>query len=156
MKTIKAIWYKSWRLMGLPYALHNWLLATGTRIVELVSAAGMLGYALVFAANGARLTTLPLYYKFAALPHWAVVGTFLLLGALQLVLLPFKSPRSNVLSGFLLVVSSLVWFLVLAAFDAARPPANTGMVFPTIMSVLCMLAGSRLVDLSRPKTKTQR
>lgn len=151
MKTIKAIWYKSWRLMGLPYALHNWLLQTATRVVEFTSAAGLLGYALVFAANGQHLITLPLYYKFTALPQPVVVVVFVSLGLAQLALMPFKSDRSNVLSGFMLVLSSLVWFLVLAAFDAARPPANTGMVFPTIMAFLCAVAGSRLIDLSKKK-----
>ena len=151
MKTIKTIWFKSYRWLGIPYALHNWLLQTATRVVEFTSAAGLLGYAMVFAANGQRLTTLPLYYKFAALPQPVVVGVFVSLGLAQLALMPFKSDRSNVLSGFVLVVSSLVWFLVLAAFDAARPPANTGMVFPTIMAFLCAAAGSRLIDLSKKK-----
>lgn len=148
---LRRIVFHSKRWLGLPYRLHNWLLQTATRVITFTSAAGMLGYSLVFSLNGARLTSLPLYYKFAALPQPVVAGVFVSLGLAQLALMPFKSDRSNVLSGFMLVLSSLVWFLVLAAFDAARPPANTGMVFPTIMAFLCAVAGSRLIDLSKKK-----
>lgn len=146
---LRRIVFHSKRWLGLPYRLHNWLLQTATRVITFTSAAGMLGYSLVFSLNGARLTSLPLYYKFAALPQPVVAGVFVALGVAQLVLMVWDSPRGNILGGFVLVVSALVWMLVLAAFDAARPPANTGMVFPAIMAFLCATAGSRLIDISK-------
>lgn len=146
---LTSVLFHSKRWLGVPYRLHNWLFETGTRAVALISAAGMLGYAAVFIANGQRLTSLPLYYKFAATPHWVIVAVFLTVGIAQLLLLPTHSPRRNIISGFFLVVSALVWCLVFAAFDAARPPANTGMVFSIIMAVCCALAGLRLTDISK-------
>lgn len=151
MESLRKLWNKPWRATSLPFRLRNWLLETATRVIECVSGLAMLGYAAVFQANGQKLVATELYYKFATLPLWAVVSVFVTLGAGQLLLIPWKTPRGCVLSGFVLVVSALVWFLVFAAFEASPVPANTGVIFPSIMAFLCAASGSRLIDLNKPK-----
>lgn len=151
MEALKKIWNKPWKATSLPYRLRNWLLETATRVIEFVSGMAMLGYAAVFAKNGEKLVTTELYYKFAAVPLWAAVSVFAVLGLAQLSLMPLKTPRSNVLSGFALVVSASVWLLTFAAFEASPVPANTGVVFPAIMAFLCAISGSRLIDLNKIK-----
>lgn len=151
MNYLKSIWNKPWRATSLPYRFRNWLLETATRVIECVSGLAMLGYAAVFRVNGQKLVATELYYKFATLPLWAVVSVFVTLGVGQLALMPVKSARGHVLSGFVLVVSASVWFLVFVAFEASPVPANTGVVFPSIMAFLCAASGSRLIDLNKPK-----
>lgn len=151
MESLRKLWNKPWRATSLPFRLRNWLLETATRVIECVSGLAMLGYAAVFQANGQKLVATELYYKFATLPLWAVVSVFVMLGAGQLLLMPLKTARGCVLSGFVLVVSALVWFLVFAAFETSPVPANTGVIFPSIMAFLCAASGSRLIDLNKPK-----
>ena len=74
----------------------------------------------------------------------AVAG--LLLVPLLLVLLPSETPRSNVLSGFLLVGSALLWSVVSVGFWYTYPPLNTAMVVYPVLAVVSWWAGVLLID----------
>ena len=109
------------------------------------------GHAAGFSKNGEKPVKNEPDYQFAALPLLAAVSGVAGLGVAPPVLMPLKTPRSNVLSGFALVVSASVWLLTFAAFEASPVPANTGVVFPAIMAFLCAISGSRLIDLNKIK-----
>ena len=60
----------------------------------------------------------------------------------------YKSDRSNIISGWLLILGGNIWFLISVAFLAPYPPLNTGMILPPLMSFVCVLAGKNLMDYS--------
>ena len=138
-----------WRF--LPERLQGWLFGTATRAVECVSALGLIGFALVFAFDDDLLHKYPIYAKFKELPEWGIVSSLLLIGLLQLWAMAYRSRRSNILSGYMLLLASGAWFMIFIAFSASYPPANTGMVLPSVLSFVCGLAGKNLIDFTRRK-----
>lgn len=136
-----------WRF--LPRRLQEWLFSTGTRAVELISGCGLLGFAVAFANHSELLTRYPIYHKFAAVPPVLVIGTLAMVGLVQLLLMCWHSPRTNVLSGFVLLLGGSLWFLIFSAFSANYPPLNPSMILPLLLALVCSLAGKNLIDYSR-------
>ena len=146
-KTVMYLkWILDWRF--LPFRFQMWLFGTATRIVEFLSAAGLLGFAIVFMCDQDRLYDYPIYYKFKALPEAWVVGILLFAALAQGAAMLYKSDRSNIISGWLLILGGNIWFLISVAFLAPYPPLNTGMILPPLMSFVCVLAGKNLMDYS--------
>lgn len=127
--------------------LNNWLFATGIRVLECISGLGLLGYAFVFMIGGEKmLLSYPIYYKFKELNITVVILTFAVVGGLQMwAMLTQPSNRRQVLGGFVLIISSLVWGLVFGAYYSVTPPINTGLVFSGILSLLCVIGGNNLI-----------
>ncbi|UOP05357.1 hypothetical protein [Conchiformibius kuhniae] len=156
MKTKALYWWNyllGWRF--LPRRLQDWLFGTGTRAVELISGLGLLGFALAFANHAALLTRYPIYHKFATAPPALTVSVLAAVGLAQLLLMVWHSPRANILSGFVLLVGGVLWFLIFAAFSANYPPFNPSMALPFILAAVCSLAGKNLIDYSRLQIRTQ-
>lgn len=133
-------WLFGWRF--LPSRFQLWLFGTGTRILELISGVGLLGYGLAFWVAPDEIYRWKMYYKFEDIPEHYMIAVFLSVGLLQLVSMWWQSVRGNVLSAYTLLVSGLVWFLVSVAFWSAYPPVHTGMVLPPLLAGLCLLAGN--------------
>ena len=98
---LNKIW--NWRLL-LDY-FQRWLFDTGTRSVELLSSLWLIGFALVFWFDDGAMNVLPTYYKFQAVPEPVLIATLLLLGGSQFWAMTQRSCRSDILGGFLLLVS---------------------------------------------------
>ena len=146
-KTVMYLkWILDWRF--LPFRFQMWLFGTATRIVEFLSAAGLLGFAIVFMCDQDKLYDYPIYYKFKTLPEAWVVGILLFAALAQGAAMLYKSARSNIISGWLLILGGNIWFLISVAFLAPYPPLNTGMILPPLMSFVCVLAGKNLMDYS--------
>ena len=146
-KTVMYLkWILDWRF--LPFRFQMWLFGTATRIVEFLSAAGLLGFAIVFMCDQDKLYDYPIYYKFKTLPEAWVVGILLFAALAQGAAMLYKSDCSNIISGWLLILGGNIWFLISVAFLAPYPPLNTGMILPPLMSFVCVLAGKNLMDYS--------
>lgn len=144
MLSIKAI--LDWRF--LPAKFQNWLFNRATNVVEFVNVAALLGVALVLLVDKGALYAIHAYHKFQSLPEPAIIATLVGCALLQLLPLVLKGLRKSALSGYALLLSGLVWFLVAVAFYAGYPPLNFGMVFAPIFSFICVLAGRNLIVFS--------
>ncbi len=143
----KSIFYLkrvfNWQFM--PYRYHHFLFGSCTKSVETISGLGLLGFAFVFWLDGSRLVQYPIYIKFQHAPLWLIIALFGVVGLAQVVALWWDSARSNIISGYLLIMAAMLWFMTGVAFGSGYPPANTGMVFPPLMAVACTLVGHNVV-----------
>ena len=143
LKWIK--WVFDWRF--LPAKFQHWLFSTGTRAVKFVNAFGLFGYAMVFFLYGKVLYQYKLYDKFDTAPPKVTATVMLVLAVLQIIPMVRKTDRSQIIGGYMLICSGLVWFLVAVAFGASYPPLSTGVVFPCVMALICPLAGDNLIKM---------
>lgn len=143
-----------WRF--LPVRFQKWLFSTGTRVVEFASGLSMIGYAAVFAFSPVDIYEWPIYYKFKSIPESILIAVFGGIGLLQLAAMYWQTYRGNVLSGYVLLVAALIWFLTANAFWGAFPPAHTGMVIPPILAFLCLLAGNNSLKFLFSEDKFKR
>lgn len=143
LKWIK--WVFDWRF--LPAKFQRWLFSTGTRAVKFVNAFGLFGYAMVFFLHGEVLYQYKLYDKFDTAPPKVTATVMLVLAVLQIISMVGKTDRYQIIGGYLLICSGFVWFLVAVAFGASYPPLSTGVVFPSLLAVVCPLAGDNLIKL---------
>lgn len=137
----------------LPVRFQKWLFGTGTRVVEFASGLSMIGYAAVFAFSPVDIYNWPIYYKFKTIPESILIPVFGGIGLLQVAAMYWQTYKGNVFSGYLLLVSAFIWFLVSVAFFGAYPPAHTGMVIPPLLAFLCALAGNNTMKFLFMKGK---
>ena len=140
-------WVFDWRF--LPFKFQKWLFETGTRAVKFVNAASLMGFAMVLFGFGDVLYKYKLYDKFESIPPPISAAVMLVLAALQIVLMVGKTDRSQIVGGYMLICSGFVWFMVAVAFWASYPPLSTGVVFPSVMALICPLAGDNLIKLTK-------
>lgn len=138
-------WVFDWRF--LPFKFQKWLFETGTQAIKFVNAFGLLGYAVVLFGFGDVLYKYKLYDEFESVLHPISAAVMLVLAALQIVLMVGKTDRSQIVGGYLLICSGFVWFMVAVAFGASYPPLSTGVVFPSLLAIVCPLAGDNLIKL---------
>lgn len=143
LKWIK--WVFDWRF--LPAKFQRWLFSTGTRAVKFVNAFGLFGYAMVFFLYGKVLYQYKLYDKFDTASPKVTATVMLVLAVLQIISMVGKTDRYQIIGGYLLICSGFVWLLVAVAFGASYPPLSTGVVFPSLLAVVCPLAGDNLIKL---------
>lgn len=134
------------------YRFKMWLLR-GSRLIQLGSGLGFLGYALVFQVDGSILIAMPIYEKFKALHDYNLIWFFSVCGALQLGALFMRGIRGEAAAGYLLLLAALVWSLISGAFTAAYPPLNTGFVLPSVLTLMCVLTGTSMMEEVRRKQK---
>lgn len=135
-------------LLFLPDWARRWVFNTGTRALEGLNALMLLGWGAVIGWSDG-LTALPSYSRFAAMPQTLACLLFLAVGALLAGFLPSESPRSNVISGWLLLAAAMLWGLVTAGFWGGYPPLNTAMVVYPILAIVSWWAGILLIENSK-------
>lgn len=126
-----------------------WLFLRGTRVVEFINAAFLLGFVIPFLYNFDAVLALPSYRKFAVASSalwWILIGA---LGIAQIIAMAKKSNHSNQISGFILILSGWIWGLVAATFISSVPPLTSAPVIYTIVAVLCLAAGLYLIKCSK-------
>ena len=138
-------WVFDWRF--LPFKFQKWLFETGTRAVKFINSASLFGFAMVLFGFGDVLYKYKLYDKFESVPPPISAAVMMSLAILQMISMVCKTDRSQIIGGYMLICSGLVWFLVAVAFGASYPPLSTGVVFPLVMSLICPLAGDNLIKL---------
>lgn len=136
-------------LRFLPDKLQKWLFSTGTRVIEVLSALIMIGFVIVFLAGGHEVFDVDLYQKFL-LVHPVILSSVLSIVAIaQLAAAVFQSGRSNVISGYFLILSALIWALISGTFWAGYPPLSTGMTTYPVLAIVCALAGRNSINYAK-------
>ncbi|WMY90938.1 hypothetical protein [Snodgrassella communis] len=136
-------------LRFLPNKLQKWLFYTGTRVITVTSALIMIGFAGVFLLGGSEVFNLKLYKGFLLLHPYTLAVLLIGVALLQLIIAIFKSNRCSVLSGYLLILSALIWAVISATFWASYPPLTTGMTTYPVLTVVCALAGRNLINYTK-------
>lgn len=140
-------WVFDWRY--LPAKFQHWLFSTGTHAVKFLNSAGLLGFSLVLFGFGDILYRFKFYSKFETAPPEITAGVMLVLSLLQIVSMIGKTSRFQIIGGYILICSGLVWFLIAIAFGAIYPPLSTNVVFPVLLALVCPLAGDNLIKLTK-------
>lgn len=144
MLTLKSI--LDWRF--LPRKFQSWLFNRATNVIEFVNVSCLIGIFVILAIDEGGMYQVQTYRKLQALPEnyvLTVLGVTILLQSLTFIL---KGLHKTAISGYALLFSGLVWFIISAAYVASYPPLNLGMVFAPVFSFLCVLAGRNLIVLS--------
>ena len=95
--------------------------------------------------GGAELYKLRTYQHFQMLQPWLLMLILMVIGAVQVVLAMFMSPRSNVLSGWLLQWNGLAWLSMCAGY----PPLNPAVLVTALIGFICILTGRGLIDKNK-------
>lgn len=85
-----------------------------------------------------------LYGKFPHLYPKIFVSILMPVAIEQLFAAFFHSNRGNILSGFFMIWSALIWFVISGIFIAAYPPLSTGMTIYPLIAIICALTGGFL------------
>lgn len=137
----------------LPAVPRRWLFSTGTTAIETLSGLGLLGYALIFWLNGGAILEPPIHYRtakldlpFSTLVFAATGLTLLALSGTNLKKVSHKlRNKLDTVTGFVLIFSGLLWFLIAVAFMEVSPPYHTGPVLSGILSIIAALGGDNLL-----------
>lgn len=144
MLTVKAI--LDWRF--LPCKFQTWLFNRATNVIEFINLACLIGIFIVLTIDEGGMYAVQTYHKLQMLPEnyvLTVLGVTILLQLLPYVL---KGLHKTAVSGYALLFSGLIWFVISTAYVASYPPLNLGMVFAPVFSFLCVLAGRNLIVFS--------
>jgi hypothetical protein len=136
-------------LRFLPDKLQQWLFCTGTRVITVTSALIMIGFAGIFLLGGSDVFDLKMYKGFLLLRPYTLAVLLIGVALLQLIVTIFKSYRCSVFSGYLLILSALIWAVISATFWASYPPLTTGMTTYPVLTVVCALAGRNLINYTK-------
>ena len=127
----------------------DWLFAHGTRVVEFLNTALLIGF------------TLPLIYNLdtiiSALPYpviyllgnpfwWSAMA---LLGIAQWCAMVCKGIKSNQISGYILIVSSWVWAMIASLFLVRTSTLTPAPIVYLVIAFTCIVAGMYLLRLNK-------
>ncbi|MCX8746149.1 MULTISPECIES: hypothetical protein [Snodgrassella] len=149
VEMVLQLLYSLLDLRFLPDKLQKWLFHTGTRVITVTSALIMIGFAGIFLLGGSEVFNLKLYKGFLLLHPLTLSVLLIGMAVLQLLVTIFKSNRCNVLCGYLLILSALIWAVISATFWASYPPLTTGMTTYPVLAVVCALAGRNQINYTK-------
>ena len=125
----------------------RWLFGTPTTVLEVLNAGMLLVWAL--AVLDEQMLALPTYSTVFTLyaQSWvneAVSAVFFLALVFALAGIRRHGGRYDVLAGYALQLSALLWVCVAANFLGAYPPLNTGAVAYALIALMCWTCGCHL------------
>ena len=125
----------------------RWLFGTPTTVLEVLNASLLLVWA--GAVLDDRLIALPFYSTAFKLytSTWAnemISAVFFIAFLYAIVGLRRSGGRYDVLSGYALQLSSLLWVIVAANFLGAYPPLNTEVLAYAGLAMMCWVSGCHL------------
>ena len=129
--------------------VNQHLYRTKTSSLQIISGLSLIFFGLAFGVGGAELYKLRTYQHFQMLQPWLLMLILLIIGVAQVVLAMFMSPRSNVLSGWLLQWNGLCWLSMCAAYAAGYPPLNPAVLVTALLGFVCILTGRGLIDKNK-------
>ena len=132
----------AWRLRA-----AKWLFGTPTTVLEVLNAGLLLTWALSILDDS--LLVLPSYatiFRHYRQPwvNEAVSAVFFLALVFALAGIRRHGGRYDVLAGYALQLSALLWTCVAANFLGAYPPLNTGAVAYALIALMCWTCGCHL------------
>ena len=144
MLTLKSI--LDWRF--LPKKFQAWLFNRATNVIEFVNITCLIGIFIILLVDDGAIYAVQTYRKLHTLPENYVLTVLGVTVLLQLLPYVLKGLHRTAISGYALLFSGLVWFIISAAYVASYPPLNLGMIFAPLFSFLCVLAGRNLIVFS--------
>lgn len=129
--------------------VNQHLYRTKTSSLQIISGLSLIFFGLAFGVGGDELYKLRTYQHFQMLQPWLLMLILLSIGVAQVVLAMFMSPRSNVLSGWLLQWNGLCWLSMCAAYAAGYPPLNPAVLVTALLGFVCILTGRGLIDKNK-------
>ena len=129
--------------------VNQHLYRTKTSSLQIISGLCLIFFGLAFGVGGVELYKLRTYQHFQMLQPWLLMLILLIIGVAQVVLAMFISPRSNVLSGWLLQWNGLCWLSMCAAYAAGYPPLNPAVLVTALLGFVCILTGRGVIDKNK-------
>ena len=129
--------------------VNQHLYRTKTSSLQIISGLSLIFFGLAFGVGGVELYKLYTYQHFQMLQPWLLMLILLIIGVAQVVLAMFISPRSKVLSGWLLQWNGLCWLSMCAAYAAGYPPLNPAVLVTALLGFVCILTGRGLIDKNK-------
>ena len=129
--------------------VNQHLYRTKTSSLQIISGLSLIFFGLAFGVGGVELYKLRTYQHFQMLQPWLLMLILLIIGVAQVVLAMFMSPRSNVLSGWLLQWNGLCWLSMCAAYAAGYPLLNPAVLVTALLGFVCILTGRGLIDKNK-------
>lgn len=135
------------RWMQLRARAARWLFGTPTTVLEVLNAGMLLTWAGAILDD--RLLALPSYSAVFSMyaQGWvneAVSVVFFVAFVFALAGIRRHGGRYDVLAGYALQLSALLWVCVAANFLGAYPPINTGAIVYSLMALMCWTCGCHL------------
>lgn len=127
----------------------DWLFAHGTRVVEFLNTALLIGFTLPLIYNLDTIISASPYPKIYLLgsPFWW--SAMALLGTAQWYTMTRKGIHSNQISGYILIVSGWVWAMIASLFLVRTPPLTPAPIVYLVIAFTCMVAGMYLLRLNK-------
>lgn len=127
----------------------NWLFAHGTRVVEFLNTALLIGFTLPLIFNLDLLISQAPYPKIYLMGNpfwWAGMA---ILGVIQWIAMTRKGLRSNQISGYILMVSGWTWGMIASMFLVLTPSLTPTPIVYSVISFICLVAGLYLLRLNK-------
>ena len=127
----------------------DWLFAHGTRVVEFLNTALLIGFTLPLIYNLDTIISAPPYPVIYLLgnPFWW--SAMALLGIAQWCAMVCKGIKSNQISGYILIVSSWVWAMIASLFLVRTPTLTPAPIVCLVIAFTCTVAGMYLLRLNK-------
>ena len=127
----------------------DWLFAHGTRVVEFLNTALLIGFTFPLIYNLDTILSASPYPKIYMLgsPFWW--SAMALLGTAQWYAMICKGIKSNQISGYILIVSGWVWAMIASLFLVRTPPLTPAPIVYLVIAFTCIVAGMYLLRLNK-------
>ena len=127
----------------------DWLFARGTRVVEFLNTALLIGFTFPLIYNLDTIISASPYPKIYLLgnPFWW--GVMALVGIAQWYAMICKGIKSNQMSGYILIVSGWVWAMISSLFLVRTPPLTPAPIVYLVIAFTCIVAGLYLLRLNK-------
>ena len=127
----------------------DWLFAHGTRVVEFLNTALLIGFTLPLIYNLDTIISASPYPRIYLLgnPFWW--SAMALLGLAQLYAMTRKGIHFNQVSGYILMVSGWVWAMIASLFLVRTPPLTPAPIVYLVIAFICIVAGMYLLRLNK-------
>ena len=127
----------------------DWLFAHGTRVVEFLNTALLIGFTLPLIYNLDTIISAPPYPVIYLLgnPFWW--SAMALLGIAQWCAMVCKGIKSNQISGYILIVSSWVWAMIASLFLVRTSTLTPAPIVYLVIAFTCTVAGVYLLRLNK-------
>ena len=127
----------------------DWLFAHGTRVVEFLNTALLIGFTIPLIYNLDTIISsrpYPVIYLLGNPFWWSAMA---LLGMAQWYAMICKGVHSNQVSGYILIVSSWVWAMIASLFLVRTPTLTPTPIVYLVIAFTCVVAGVYLLRLNK-------
>ena len=137
------------RLIIYSVSFLDWLFAHGTRVVEFLNTALLIGFTLPLIYNLDTIISASPYPRIYLLgnPFWW--SAMALLGIAQWCAMVCKGIKSNQISGYILIVSSWVWAMISSLFLVRTSTLTPAPIVYLVIAFTCIVAGMYLLRLNK-------